>query len=343
MTFENNNRPERVLCLRPFYNWEFGGTQGDVYCCCTSYIKSRSGNVQYQNFDEIWNGPHYQKVRECMYSGNWEEVCNDLCPHICNYKKTGFMIPVKDLQNLHHITPELAGEISSGNTILKSKPTVFAFSNSGICNIDCLMCGWKNVKENLDLLRRSHELIKPLLPNARELLLTSGGDPFARPDSREILLGEACPDMKIRLITNGQLLAQYWDMIKHHNFSEISISIDAATEETYKIIRRKGKWGNILSALEILSDNRHKTPLAQICMVVMKENFREIPEFIEMAKAYKVKANLSKVMTMGDLPPSSNFFENDKELFQEFIAILRTIPPSDLNETVKLGNLAEYY
>jgi MoaA/NifB/PqqE/SkfB family radical SAM enzyme len=145
------------------------------------------------------------------------------------------------------------------------------------------------------------------------------------------------------LLTNGQLLAKYWEKIKHHNFSSITISIDAASRQTYEKIRRKGKWEHILAALQVVAENRHRFEDAEISMTVMKENYREIPAFIELARNYGVKASLWRVRTEGELPKESNFFDNDDETLKDFISKLNQIDPADTKRIVELSNLVEYY
>jgi sulfatase maturation enzyme AslB (radical SAM superfamily) len=321
----------------------FIGTSGDVYCCCEGWVKEASGNLKEQSILEIWNGPHYRKMREHHLEGRWEEVCNPVCPYVSRYKATKETIDLNKLQRFNYITPLKESEILTGNTVLTSTPSAFIFSNSGICNLRCIMCGWKDAKENSELLNKAYHEFWPLLPDVRELILTGGGDPFARPDTRAILLGESFENLKIGLITNGLLLPRYWDRIMHHKFSFIIVSIDAATKETYEKIRQNGKWELVLDALNLLKQNRNKFPRITLSMTVMKENYKEIPLFVEMAKEYGFNSDLARVRQYGDLEPSSNFFDNDKEILNDFIEVLRRLDPEDIGKTVTLSNLIEYY
>ncbi|MAG56767.1 MAG: hypothetical protein CMJ83_10790 [Planctomycetes bacterium] len=49
---------------------------GNVYPCCRGWGEHlRMGNIFEQSFDEIWNGPEYQKLREEFLSGDLREGC----------------------------------------------------------------------------------------------------------------------------------------------------------------------------------------------------------------------------------------------------------------------------
>lgn len=244
-----------------------------------------------------------------------------------------------------HFTNKMKEEILAGKTVLESTPSVFIFTNSGLCNIQCIMCGWKEVDENPELLNKTYEQVKPLLPEARVLILSGGGDPFVRPDTKAILFGESFEHLKITLITNGLLLPKYWDKIKHHNFHCITISIDAATKETYEKIRLNANWESLLEALRVVAENRNRFWRIELNMTVMTENYKEIPAFIALAKKYGFSASFGRVQIFSkEFDPSQNFFDNDKETLNDFIKILQNIDPKDIStNAVMLRNLVEFY
>ncbi len=335
----------KLFCIYPFYYMSFSGTKGDVFCCCDGWVKSPSGNLQDHSLLDIWNGPHYQKIRENLLNGKWEELCNPICPIVCQYENTGKTIDIDALQKMTHISNNVKEEILAGKTVLESTPSVFIFTNSGLCNIQCIMCGWKDVDENPELLNKTYEQVKSLLPEARVLILSGGGDPFVRPDTRAILFGESFEHLKITLITNGLLLSTYWDKIKHHNFDCITISIDAATKETYEKIRVNANWESLLESLCVVAENRNRFWRVELNMTVMTENYKEIPAFIALAKKYGFSASFGRVQVFSkEFDPSQNFFDNNKEILNDFIRVLQSIDPKDIStEAVLLRNLVEFY
>jgi organic radical activating enzyme len=333
----------KAFCLQPFFYMDFASTRGDIYCCCQGWIKESCGSIKDNSVLEVWNGPRFREMRERMLEGQWEDVCNPVCPMVTRYRTFNETIEGDNLKTLPYMTPLLESEILAGKTELTSTPTTIILSNSGLCNNQCIMCAWKDSVENPELLDKAYREIQPLLPNLRELILTGGGEPFARPDTRAILLGKSFEHLKIRLITNGVLLPKYWERIKHHNFSFINVSVDAATKQTYETIHRKSRWEDVVAALDLLKGNKHRFTLVLMSMTVMKENYREIPRFVDLAKTYGFRAQLSRVREYGDLDPSSNFFDHDQEMLGDFTKVLRSLDPEDIDKAVSLTNLIGFY
>ena len=75
-----------------------------------------------------------------------------------------------------------------------------------------------------------------------------------------------------------------WDIIKNsHKFiNSAEISIDAATKQTYEIVRRGGKWDLLLKNLEFISTLGLKE--ITFSYVVQKENYKEMAEFYKLIK-----------------------------------------------------------
>lgn len=161
--------------------------------------------------------------------------------------------------------------------------------------------------------------LKHYLPTAKEMHLTGHGEPFVRPDTRELLIN--CKSLiKFHIITNGLLLPKYWEKIKHRNFSSLLISVDAATKETYEKIRRGGRWEDLLKTLELVRQNRDKFGSIMLNMTVMRSNYQEIPRFIDLAESCGFTACFHRVYGMwGD----ENIFElNDTEALTELRNII---------------------
>jgi molybdenum cofactor biosynthesis enzyme MoaA len=77
------------------------------------------------------------------------------------------------------------------------------------------------------------------------ILLTGTGEPFVSVPIRDFLFNldaSLYPDLKLFLLTNGQLLIKNWDKMKAAQpaVKSIQVSIDAAGRETYEAIRLGG-------------------------------------------------------------------------------------------------------
>lgn len=317
-----------LICLQPFHFVEFA-VNGNVYTCCPAWVKFPIGNIKRNSLEQIWNSSSAQLLRAKMYQKDWKGVCNELCGNLGQYKYEGKVFRIEDLDKIDYLTPELVEEIREERIQLESFPTTFNFSNSTVCNLDCIMCPRHQTKTDHEMVRKTHDDVSKYLGSARKLILTGNGDPLARADSRELLINyRANPDLQIVMLTNGLLLPKYWNKIKHQRFQRFHVSVDAATKPTYEKIRRGGKWEILLEAFEILKENNSRS-LTTINMTVMRSNYREIPAFVEIAERYGFNAMFRRVRDhWGD----ENIFDLKD---QEALAGLRSII-SSVNATRRI-------
>ena len=61
------------------YSWSQVDPEGNVYPCCQISRRYSVGNLNDQNFKEIWNSEKFVEFREGLTNGKpnrWCEVCN---------------------------------------------------------------------------------------------------------------------------------------------------------------------------------------------------------------------------------------------------------------------------
>jgi MoaA/NifB/PqqE/SkfB family radical SAM enzyme len=173
------------------------------------------------------------------------------------------------------------------------------------------------------------EVFKNGLKDGRRLMISGCGDPLASSLHRNFLLNidrERYPDVRIKLQTNGLLLTPgMWAKIKnsHYAIDWISISIDAATEKTYKL-NRGGSFDKLLRNLEFVSGLRKKNRIEtfNINFVVQADNFREMKQFIELGKRYGCDyVVFQRIMNLG-----VDYGVNSDKNFKECAVHLETHP-----------------
>jgi radical SAM protein with 4Fe4S-binding SPASM domain len=147
-----------------------------------------------------------------------------------------------------------------------------------------------NTVLSLDMVKK----IEPFFITAEEVTLFGYGEPLLNPHFADILIHLTnYPSLKTYLLTNGVLLPRFVDLLVRNHLTYLSISIDAATEETYQKIRRGGRLSNILNALdkfkEIDQGGRFPIPYLRFIFVAMKDNIQELPELVTLANRYGVK------------------------------------------------------
>jgi ubiquinone/menaquinone biosynthesis C-methylase UbiE/MoaA/NifB/PqqE/SkfB family radical SAM enzyme/Flp pilus assembly protein TadD len=312
--------PDGLICLLPFHFMQL--FYGAAHTCCPDWTQHTLGNLRYQSIAEIWNGAAARRVREKMYRGEWQEICNPCCPHIAAFKQTGRKIPLAELDSHTELCPELIEDIRAGRTELSAPPTVFKLDNANTCNIDCIMCTRKAVADDRDLIERTMEEIEGCLPTAREIVLCGSGEPLAIRYARELLEADHSknPLLKFHLITNGLLLPRLWPRIEHQRFGTMMVSVDAATRATYETIRAGGRWQDLQAALTLLAGQRHRFESVTLNMTVMRQNHREISEFVDRAASFGFDVSFQAVRgSFGD----QNIFERrDRTALTEIAATI---------------------
>ena len=134
------------------------------------------------------------------------------------------------------------------------------------------------------------------LSEARLLYITGSGDPFGSPFFRrwlQTMKRSAMPKLeRIHLHTNALLWTErVWESIPEETRALVrgaTISIDAATPETYAVNRRGGDFARLLERLAFISELRASGPLEylEIHMTVQANNYKEMPEFVELGRRY---------------------------------------------------------
>jgi MoaA/NifB/PqqE/SkfB family radical SAM enzyme len=316
-------------------------TSGEVYTCCPSWTRISIGNVRRRTIAQVWNSARAQYIREKMYSGEWQRICNPVCPRISEFRKDGRLIPLDDIERYAPVPPNLSHEMKNGRVCLDSTPAVFNMSNSRICNLSCIMCDrLKQVDDRVMIEKVAHD-IASYLPFAKKVILTGMGDPFARPDTRDLLAGYNDPKSGLRfeIVTNGLLMPEYWDRVKHQNFGDLLVSVDAADKEIYEAIRRGGSWEKLLDSLEFIRENRENFLSVTLNMTVMRLNYRQIPAFIDFAESYGFCASFQMIRgRCGD----QNFLEDeDESAISELKAIIMSEKTKRRSINVFWSNLEE--
>lgn len=286
---------ERLFCSKPF-EWfdisDFKGEKGDVYLCCPAWLSVPVGNVRKQSVDQIWNGEPAQKIRRTILDGSFEHCRRDRCPFL---ETVSGPVSRRD-----EVSGEARRILDEQLVTLPYGPRAISCSYDQSCNLSCPTCRTHVIIEvdKKDQIKEIEERIRSEgLRDARLLYITGSGDPFGSAAFFRLLTRldvSAAPQLReIYLQTNGQLWTpNVWEkipetvrgFIKHAH-----ISVDAARPDTYAINRRGGTFAKLLENLQFISSLRREGPLEwlMLSMVVQNNNFREMAEFVELAKEYK--------------------------------------------------------
>jgi len=125
------------------------------------------------------------------------------------------------------------------------------------------------------------------------LIINTVGEIFASKNCKYILYSKELKKRdQLSIYTNGTLITEsiLKDLTDTYKDLEFAVSIDAATEETYKKLRVGGNFNNLMNAMNLLSGLRKEGKISylQVNYVVQSENVSEIASFVKLAKSWNV-------------------------------------------------------
>jgi len=158
--------------------------------------------------------------------------------------------------------------------------------------------------QSFKLQNRPYELdiqtIKKVIKEASEMgvsyLILVGGEPFLEPRLFELIsFANQCGMNGVTLVTNGTLLTnEVIEKIFENNLSTcaLSVSIDAAFEETFAKIRGENVLNKIVNNINLLNTIKEKQGknypnIVSVC-TIMDQNLEELKEVASLCKKLKI-------------------------------------------------------
>lgn len=331
----NDVREEEIsnsFCSRPFEQaWVIN--EGEVYLCCPVHMPISIGNAYTQTWEEIWNSDIAQEIRASILNGSYKYCNRYYCPYIVDYP------PQKAINYAGTPYEEI---IANKTTKLpkEHKLAIAGVAYDYTCNLCCPSCRREYYKlddKQAKKIQHAKELVTlPLMKQAKSFHI-SGGDPFASHHSKDLLgrINPAeFPSLSIlEISTNGVLFDQkQWERLANLHYLDIKVylSVDAATEQTYNIVRRGGDWQRLNSNLKFIAKLRkeNKIKVFNINFCVQDHNFKEMIEFLKLGLSLNVdtvyfqKIYNSTAFTADEFTQRTVFNPSHPQ-YSEFIEILR--------------------
>ncbi|HMS41135.1 MAG TPA: radical SAM protein [Pyrinomonadaceae bacterium] len=197
------------------------------------------------------------------------------------------------------------------------------------CNLECVMCprtvalenastaAQKKVWQRQMSIENFRHIIEEI-PKIQTLSLHGIGEPLMHPHLFEMIEIAASVKIDVRFTTNATLLnsSKSEDLLKT-GISRVIFSLDGATMETYEKIRIGAKFDkvieNIRRFLLLRKEFGQKNPIADINMVVTRQNYFEAEKMIELGAELGVDSIILSPMQ----PPEKELEENccDSEMW----------------------------
>jgi len=276
---------------------------GDVYICQSpAWIPKFVGNVHQTNdIYDILNSKTARQIRQEILSGRYYYCNLKLCaflrsPSMGSYLDTP--LPSDDLQPM---------ELQEFDDLLVSEiPTELIFDFDYTCNYKCPSCRTDLINNNKNpIIRPINDAISTKIKHMvideikdQEVYIRwAGGEPFISQvylDLMEYIVSTKKCNIKHVIHTNGSYLKSKGDLVKSllPSIKELRISFDAATADTYHIVRVNGVWENLIDNVKWVVDavNERQLPVKLTAdFVVQKNNYKEIPMFGELCEELGIK------------------------------------------------------
>ena len=162
------------------------------------------------------------------------------------------------------------------------------------CNLQCFICRPEGLKGK-DLKFENIYKLKKAIKYAQTINLTGWGEPLLYPRFEDVLnyiYSLNCKKNLIQVTTNGTRLSDHTARLLKGRLKSLTISLNAATAETYNKQMKNGDFEKTLSAIRrFLSSLGEKERLKiNLSFVAHTRNFQEIPDFVVLAHDLGISA-----------------------------------------------------
>lgn len=161
----------------------------------------------------------------------------------------------------------------------RSLPVVILYVTEG-CNLKCVTCSYRKPLPGELSFEEISALAESLKRFGLRHIVYSGGEPLLRRDFPQICGLYTNTGIKQTLLTNGLLLEKRLPELQNV-FSEIIVSIDGADAEVHNRIRGVNSFDIILAGIAAAVSAGENV---SIRTVLQKQNYRALPQFIDMAR-----------------------------------------------------------
>ena len=286
-------------------------SNGQVYICQSpSWIPKFVGNIlQCTDIYDVLNSTVAQQIRQEILAGRYYYCNNRLCNFFGAIDSESYTTQPVDQDPLPFVpSPEL---------LVDQIPSELVFDFDYTCNFKCPSCRTEVINWNKDHVIRGinngivHQ-IKTLIIDHIDTqpvnIRWCGGEPFISEvymDLMNYIVGTGKTNIQSTIQTNGSYLKKHAAFMAGFlpHVTELRISFDAGTAETYSQLRANGDWEVLLDNVRFvkqLIDQQNFTTKLTADFVVQTDNYKEIPEFIKTCQDIGItNINLQKMWNWG--------------------------------------------
>jgi len=243
------------------------------------------GNIYQNSLQDIWLGETARTVRQSVTDSKFT-YCSWNCSQLYNLPKKSNVTP-----NVQQFPVELKIDLDKS------------------CNLSCPSCREHVIIDKSSMrIQKQVEIYQEIkqwaVDNPTFLFDISpctSGEIFASHSGLkflESLVDFPHKNLRLNITTNGTLLNKNKNLVLalKNTIKNISVSIDAATPETYDVVRG-GNWNELLQGLNLFKEFV-KLPI-NFKFVIQQANFKEIVQFAEFAGNYNATIYFSSLLNWG--------------------------------------------
>lgn len=299
-------------CLSPFISVTIG-QRGDVALCgCGAWHPSTVGNIMDETLVQILGNHFCQMIRTSIADGTYR---------YCNENTCG-VLHQDNLLGRAALTDEIKDLVD--NPSLYTMPSEITLALDATCNLSCPSCRTTVIKTAAGEIEYQRKLGKKVSDNIFShhsdktitVHASTSGELFASPLLLQFVNAipiHRFPNVWLGIQTNGLLAQSRWHRLgaMQNRVKRITVTVDAATEATYEVLRRGGQWKDIVRSLQWISQHSltHNIEF-RTRMVVQAKNFLEMVQFYEMCnQLYASTIEFTRITDWGTY--GSSFFEQD--------------------------------
>lgn len=263
---------------------------GDTRFCCTTFMPEGQMNIKRLTRDDVWKSNTHKIL--CLSTENRTYTfCNKhMCPLFVDAQCSKCDVDRQYAQ-------------------MTETPEVIAVGYDKTCNLYCETCRPEiqvvRGREKEEVNKITDILLSQYLSYCKFLILAGDGEVFLSQAYKSIYSSENVNPAYIRLLSNGTLITpRTWSEFRNKNKSKImlTVSIDAATPETYVKVRRGGNFEQLSKNMKFLSEIRRSGDLSYLRMnfVVQRDNYMEMIPFVKWGEDLGVdEVFFTKILNWG--------------------------------------------
>ena len=274
------------FCKMPFEAIQID-QDGDVMLCgCADHMPYVIGNIYKDTLQNMWLNEKASQVRQAVVDEDFT-YCHWACPMLSSLKDRPEILPT-----------------------LVDFPKIIKLDMDRSCNLQCPSCREHIIIEKYsNRIKRQIEIFNEVTQWAKDnptkqisIWPVASGEIFASHSGLEFLrslVDYPYNNIQLTISTNGTLINKNKELIKNikHLINDFTVSIDAATPETYSIVRG-GDWQELMSGLEFIN-SLHLSSRSRYNFVIQKNNCHEIKEFAELCRKFYAFAAYQKLCNWG--------------------------------------------